>query len=83
MEDKTLNYKCIDICFFLSCFSLMFCIVPQKIQMGVLGGELGGHLAFYPLFAGVMYSLYCQYVYKNVFIESKTFFDFVALIYVY
>lgn len=77
MNKKIINY----LLFFISIF-LIFNHVPKLIQMNFIGSILGNQLAFYPVFIGMLYTLYCQNKYKNVFVHFDKFLKFV-LIYIF
>ena len=47
--------------------------------MNFLGGSVGNQLVFYPLFLGFIYTIYCQYKYKNIFINFDKFIKFIAV----
>lgn len=68
------NYK--NILFFLICFFLIFNNTPKIIQMNFWGGPVGNKLIFYPFIAGFIYTVYCQYKYKNVLIYFDKFLKF-------
>lgn len=63
-----MDKKIRDILFFCICFSLIFITIPKPIQMNLIGGPLSNKLVFYPVIVGIVYSIYCQYKYKNVFV---------------
>lgn len=75
----TMNKKAIDILFFFISFFLIFNNIPKVIQMNFLGGPVGNKLVFYPLFIGFVYTIYCQYKDKNVFINFDKFIKFILL----
>lgn len=60
-------------------FVLIFDSVPKPIQMNFIGGPVGGKLEFYPLMAAFIYSFYCQYRYRNVFVDFKVFCKYAAI----
>ena len=55
---------------------LIFNNIPKIIQANFLGGIFGKRLVFYPLFFGFIYTLYCQYKYKNVLVNFDKFIKF-------
>ena len=70
--------KVINILFFLISFSLIFNNIPKVLQMNFVGGGiLGNKLVFYPLFIGLVYTIYCQYKYKNVLVKFDKFVKFI------
>lgn len=79
MEDRNLNKRVRNTLFFLMVFVLIFDSVPKPIQMNFIGGPVGGKLEFYPLMAAFIYSFYCQYRYRNVFVDFKVFCKYAAI----
>ena len=65
-----MNKKIRDLLFFIIVFSLIFNNIPEPIQMNFIGGPVGNKLVFYPLFIGFIYTGYCNYKYKNIFVDS-------------
>lgn len=64
-----MNIKVRDGLFFCICFTLIFNNIPKILQMNFLGGSvLGGKLVFYPIFLGIIYTIYCHVKYKNIFV---------------
>ena len=64
-----MNKKICDKLFFVICFVLIFNNIPNILQMNLIGSILADKLVFYPLFVGCIYTIYCQYKYKNVLIN--------------
>lgn len=79
MEDRNLNKRVRNTLFFLMVFVLIFDSVPKPMQMNFIGGPVGGKLEFYPLMAAFIYSFYCQYRYRNVFVDFKVFCKYAAI----
>ncbi len=75
----TMNKKVINILFFFISFFLIFNNIPKVIQMNFLGGPVGNKLLFYPLFIGFIYTIYCQYKYKNILVNFDKFIKFIAV----
>lgn len=74
MEDSCgMNAKIRDVLFFLMSFSLIFNSLPKQFAMRFMGGPLGGHLMFYPFFIGLIYAFWCQYKYRNMFVNYEEF----------
>lgn len=69
---------CNIIYFFLVAF-LIFDNIPNLLRMNFIGGILANKLSFYPFIVGFVYTLYCQYKYKNVLVNLDKFFRFVML----
>ena len=74
-----MNKRVRNTLFFLMVFVLIFDSVPKPIQMNFIGGPVGGKLEFYPLKAAFIYSFYCQYRYRNVFVDFKVFCKYAAI----
>lgn len=66
-----MNRKICNFIFFILCFSLIFNNIPKIIQLNFLGGPIGSKLTIYPLLAGVIYSVFCHYKYRDVFVDTK------------
>ena len=75
----TLNLKICNVLFFLICFSLVFNNIPKPIQMNFIGAILSSKLVFYPFIIGLVYTLYSEYKYKNVFVNFKLFSKFLLI----
>ena len=74
-----MNAMIINKLFFVLCFALAFVSVPKVLQMNFLGGVLQSKLAFYPLVIGFIYTIYCQYKYKNVLVKFDKFIKFITI----
>lgn len=74
-----MNIKIIDKIFFLICFCLIFFNIPKFIQINFIGGILGSKLVVYPLIIGFIYTIYCQYKYKNIFFNFDKFKKYIIL----
>lgn len=74
-----MNAMIINKLFFVLCFALAFVSIPKVIQINFLGGPVQSKLVFYPLFIGFIYTIYCQYKYKNVLINFDKFTKFIAV----
>lgn len=68
-----MNKKICKVIFGMLVFSLIFNNIPKPIQLNFLGGPVGSKLVVYPLIAAFAYTFYCQYKYKNVFVDIKPF----------
>ena len=53
-----MNIKYINIIFFAMVVSLIFNNIPEIAQRNLLGGLIGNKLVFYPLFLGIIVSIY-------------------------
>ena len=71
----------IDKIFFLICFCLIFLNIPKLIQMNFIGGALGDKLIVYPLLIGFVYTVYCQYKYKNILFNFDKFKKYIFIFY--
>lgn len=49
-----MQYKLINIIFFLICFGLIFNNIPKALQMSFWGGPIGDKLVFLPCFFRIM-----------------------------
>ena len=74
-----MNYKFIDIIFFLVGILLIFNNIPDVIRIHFIGSILAEKLLFYPIFIGFCYTLYCQYKYKNIFVSFDRFSKFIIV----
>lgn len=63
--------------FFIIVLFLIFNNIPKQLQMPFISGILLNKLVFYPIFSGLVYTLYCQYKYKNIFINFERFYNFI------
>lgn len=59
--------------------SLVFNEIPRNLQMNFLGGPVQSKLVFYPLFIGFIYTIYCQYKYKDVLVNFDKFIKFILV----
>lgn len=60
-------------------FTLIFNNIPKPIQLNFLGGPVGSKLAVYQLIAAFAYTFYCQYKYKDVFVDIKPFLKYILV----
>lgn len=74
-----MDKKVINLLFFFISFFLIFNNIPKVIQMNFLGGPVANKLVFYPLFIGFIYTIYCQYKYKNILVNFDKFIKFIAV----
>lgn len=65
--------------FLLLCFTLVFYNIPKVLQMNFIGNILGDKLVFYPLIIGFMYTIYCEYKYKNVLVDFNKFIKYIMV----
>lgn len=77
-----MNIKVRDSLFFMMSFALIFNNIPKAVQLNFIGGIMGNQLALYPLIVSLIYTLYCEKKYGNVFAEKKVFtcFSFIYLL---
>lgn len=68
-----------DTLFFLMVVSLIFADIPQKVQMGIIGGVLGSKLIFYPTFIGFLFTIYKQAKYHDILIDFNKFIKYIAI----
>lgn len=74
-----LNPKVRDAIFSLMVFTLIFNNIPKPVQMNFIGGVIGNKLILLPLLAGIIYTIYCQYKYKNVLIAKEIFIKYTVI----
>lgn len=74
-----MNAMIINKLFFVLCFALAFVSMPKVLQMNFLGGVLQSKLVFFPLVIGFIYTIYCQYKYKNVLVNFDKFLKFILV----
>lgn len=74
-----MNYKIRNILFLLISFFLIFNNVPKVIQQNNIGGSLLDKLVFYPIFIGLIYTVYCQYKYRNILVNFDKFSKFIIV----
>ena len=74
-----MQQKICNIIFFFIVAFLIFNNIPKPIQMNFIGGILGNKLSFYPFIVGFIYTLYCQYKYKNALVNLDKFLKFIVL----
>ena len=71
-----MNNKFINFIFATIVFSLIFNNIPKNLQISFIAGPLQSKLVFYPVFVGIIYTLYGQYKYKNVLVNFDKFIKF-------
>lgn len=74
MINKNINFL-----FLLIIFTLIFNDIPKVIQVSFVGSVLQTKLVFYPIFIGLIYTLYYQYKYKNVLVNLDKFLKFIVI----
>lgn len=74
-----MNVKYRDLIFFLICFSLIFNNIPKSIQMNFIGGPVGDKLVIFPLIIGILYSVWCEWKYKNILVNKKVLINFLGI----
>lgn len=74
-----LNRKFVNTLFFLICCGICFNNIPVPLQMNFIGGPVGSYIIFYPLALGMVYTIYQQYKYRNVFVYLNKFLFFSCL----
>ncbi|MGN0939288.1 MAG: O-antigen ligase family protein [Selenomonas sp.] len=68
-----------DRLFFLMTVSTLFIVIPKAIRVPFIGGPFGGMLLFWPLAAGVVYSIACEQRTHDVFADGKIFWRWMFL----
>ena len=71
--------QCFNIFLYILIFTLIFNNIPKPVQLNFLGGPVGSKLAVYPLIAAFAYTFYCQYKYKDVFVDIKPFLKYILV----
>ena len=71
-----MNKKYVDKIFLTIIVFLIFNNIPEKLQVSFIAGPLQSKLVFWPVFVGIIYTLYCQYKYKNVLLNFDKFIKF-------
>lgn len=74
-----MNTKYIDIIFAMLIFTLPFNYIPRILWQNFFGGPFGSDLVIYPLFIGLIYTVYCQWKYKNIFYKWNVFKKFIIV----
>lgn len=74
-----MNKRVCDILFFILCICLIFLNIPQILRIKFLSYVISSKLVFYPLNIGLIYTLYCEYKYKNVLINFEKFKKYIFL----
>ena len=74
-----MNKKVINLLFFIIVLFFIFNNIPKALQINFIGGILQTKLVFYPIFVSLIYTLYCQYKYKNVLINLDKFLKFIVI----
>lgn len=72
-----MNRKVIDIIFAFLVFALPFKYIPRILWQTTLGGPFGNDLVVYPLIIGFVYTIYCQWKYRNIFFKWNIFKKFI------
>lgn len=73
-----MNIKYINTIFLIMCISLIFNTIPKSMQMNFIGGVVGDKLVFYPLLVGILYTFWCEWKTRNVFVYKKVFLKFLS-----
>ena len=73
----SLNKKIINTLFFLIVFMLIFNKIPEVIEFRFLAGIISNELLFFPLFIGLIYTGYCRFKNKNVFVNFNEFMKYI------
>ena len=70
--------KVCDIIFGIIIFSLIFITLPNGIRLNFLGGVFSRQMILYPLLIGMLYTIYCQWKYKDIIVYGKHFVVFLG-----
>lgn len=74
-----MNTKIRDCLLFLLTSLLIFNNISDFFRFKLLFGVVSQQLIVYPLIVGMVYTLYCQHKYKNVFVDYDKFSRFIML----
>lgn len=65
---------------FLICFTLLFINIPKHLQMSFIGGPVVGcKLVLYPLIICMLYTVWCDWKYKDVLVYKRELGIFVSV----
>ena len=73
------NISNVNKLFWTISFLLIFNNILKFLQVNFIGGVLQNKLVFYPIFIGLIYTLYYQYKYKNVLVNLDKFLKFIII----
>ncbi len=71
--DESMNIRFKNLLFFSLCLSLIFNYIPTRIQLNFIGGPVGNKLVIYPLIIGIIYTIWCEWKKKRIFVETGIF----------
>ena len=71
-----MNRRIINFLFFIIVLFLIFNNINKWLQTDFIGGILQTKLLLYPILIGLIYTLYCQCKYKDIFINFDKFLKF-------
>lgn len=74
-----MNRRIINFLFFIIVLFLIFNNIPKWLQTNFIGSILQTKLLLYPILIGLIYTLYCQYKYKNVLVNFDKFSKFIIV----
>ena len=74
-----MNNIIMNLLFFIIVFFVIFNNIPVVMQIHFISGILQSKLIFYPIFISLLYILYCQYKYKNIFVNFDKFLKFIVV----
>ena len=58
---------------------LIFNNISAIFQINLISGLLQAKLVFYPIFIGLIYTVYCQYKYRNILVNFDKFLKFIIV----
>lgn len=75
-----MNRKIVNILFFFIISTLCFIQIPEFLRWSPkFVSALHDKLSLYPIIAGMIYTIYCQIKYKNVFVKFNAFLMFIFI----
>lgn len=73
-----MDKKICDSIFGIIIFSLIFNTISGGIGLNFLGGIFSRQMILYPLLMGILYTIYCQWKYKDIVVYGKYFAAFLG-----
>lgn len=68
-----MNKKICDVLLWIMIVTLIFNTIPNGIRLNFLGGVFSRQMILYPLSMGILYTIYCQWKYKDIIVYGKHF----------
>ena len=64
-----MSIHCRNRLFLFICICLPFLFIPKVLQLNFIGGPIGSEMIVYPIIMSYVYTLYCQFKFKNVVVD--------------